>query len=302
MTPNDAVNYTIGAMDVILLLVASIQLIRFVRGSKRVMLSFTAKKLFHAVLVLMLLIRSMFFLMLPSINGSGALSKCPAWVLVCWNHWAEFLFIINYYILLVFWIDFYSHLRGQESRWLRRRRIFIVLSTTAVLLANVVLTLASAAVSYVYSSALRTQSVLTLVDASWALFGAALFLMMACGFLVYGVRLHNELKQHVALGIKLRHSGATPILLIGAICTLCFSARAAVNVYSASVSLDDVVDGNPSETKDFNLPWWVTDLFYSFTEVLPSALMIVLLGNLPQSQPVVRHRDFQVQQGAYHRY
>ena len=249
---NNIVDYVLGGVDVVLLLVAVIQLVRLVRGSKALSLNFTAKKAFHAVIVALLLIRAPFFILLPLIDpGFSCTGGFPTWVLVSWNHLAETLFVAAYFILLLFWADFHSLLIGQNISFLKRRFWIIVAFTAGMGLVNICLLGLSAVFYYFASSCFKAEENVTIIDNTWALLNAACFLAMSCGFAFYGYRLHYEMKQHIALGIKLRETGAKPIVVIGCFCTLCFLGRAFVNCYSVYLSISDW----PDQSNNFNLAW-----------------------------------------------
>lgn len=274
------VDYVLGGTMGVLFILAILQLVQIMIDTKGQPMAFAAKKMFHFVIVVLLAVRAPFFIVVPLVADDSGCAYL--WLMISWNHIAETLFVSAYFILLLFWADFLSMLTGRGAHFLRQRFWFIVLFSSLIIVLVVTLCILSAVATYSNSSNCHViQSDLVTIDSTWELINDTWFLAMACGFAYYGYQLHYEMTQHMALGIKMKDTGLRSIVTIGVICTLCFLLQCGTGIYSTTIQLI-----GKQEASNFNLPWWGTLLFYSFSEILPTILMLILLGHLPKRSSV----------------
>jgi hypothetical protein len=288
------VNYVLGSVFAVLFCVACVQLIRLFRGTKTPC-SFAAKKIFHAILVLVLAVRAPFFIMFPQFEF---FPQTVLWVLLAWNHLAETLFVSAYFILLLFWVDFLSMLTGKDSQFFARRFWLIALFVTAIVLMNIGLLVVGPILSLPGRPEKQFTQDLADWDAIWELLNCAWFVAMSFGFAYYGYKLYHEMVQHNALGIKLKGTGARSIITIGVLCTACFLLQAVAGVISSIQEIILVHRKSTSELTSFTFPWWGVLIYYSYSEILPTILMLILLGHLPKKTSIY-HRGVSTTLGTF---
>mmetsp|Transcript_13558 Transcript_13558/g.40903 ORF Transcript_13558/g.40903 Transcript_13558/m.40903 type:complete len:333 (-) Transcript_13558:110-1108(-) len=285
-------NYFLGALEAVLCVVAAIQLTRLVIHARAVGQRCLAKKAFHTIVVAVMLLRFPFFLMLPTMvheemENSGSDSGASVWVVVLWNHSAETLFFLSYFIVLLFWADFYSHLCGQDTRFFSHHRIEIAAFVAGILATNLgLLILVFALPRY-----------LGQIDAAWEVFSSALFVLAALGFAVYALLLYHWIGRRVegmvAINSPKRRSQGIRIGVIGSLVTLCFLLRAALGCYSVwSLAQDGF-----AESFRWSGSWYGAFILFLCTEILPTALMMWLLRAMPKAPRVERQGVYEHEYG-----
>eukprot|EP00002_Diphylleia_rotans_P031318 TRINITY_DN6505_c0_g3_i2.p1 TRINITY_DN6505_c0_g3~~TRINITY_DN6505_c0_g3_i2.p1 ORF type:complete len:307 (-),score=43.73 TRINITY_DN6505_c0_g3_i2:571-1491(-) len=239
-----------------------------------------SQKVFHGLLLISFLLRSVFFAIIPS-EEDGDLSV-PETVSFVLNMLPAFLYYSAYTILILYWAEVYHNtiltystdyeaIRSSPksktaSCWGFGDEDETRFSSTSIFLrVNAVVYFLFLILAIMFASSAELRD--TVWDVSLT-FSASICLLTAFGFLIYGHRQYNMLGQ---LPVKsgFRSSQLHKVLWVTIICTTCFSIRALIIIWSALI---DPLTSN----------WAVIFAFYFLLEQVPACLMLFLLRKLPR--------------------
>jgi hypothetical protein len=220
----NALFYVLGGSASIVSIFVVVQLITLCGISKETGLRYEGKRLFHGVLFGSLIGRAFFCFVYPSI---GLLPSYPWIFLFVWtNHSLEMVFFFAFFLLVTFWSDLITSLRGPGScataGCLRGGLIGFTAFVAAIVASFLGLMLG------------RPEQVL-LLDAIYAGIVNLLSIAVAFLFLVLGVvlfRLLRRTDQLLTVAVEKKKSMAKTVFFVTALCTLCFAFRVGVSIYS----------------------------------------------------------------------
>ncbi len=231
--------------------------------SRETGLKYSGKRLFHWVLGGSLLGRAFFFFVSPSIN---LLPSFPWVYMYVWlNHTLEILFFFAFFLLLSFWSDLISSLKGPGSpltpTCLKWGLIAFIFSLCAI-------------VALALGLMLGYPDQILLLDAYFAGLVNLLSIMAAILFLVCGIilwRLLRKTDQLLSVNVEKKKQFGRTVALVTALCTACFLFRVGVSIYSIAQ------EWNGSGTQCFDVPAAIFFLYFFLPEVLGSSLFLFLL-------------------------
>jgi Flp pilus assembly pilin Flp len=234
-------------------LVAAIQLIRIQMRVPEY--GWTTQKVFHLLNFLVASLRLGVFACWQKVQMAD-----PPVVQAVLTDLPGLLFFSTYTLLVLFWAEIYHQARSLPTSKLRP--IFVT--------ANAVVYLVQAGL-WVFTS-VATGEAVEVGRIAGCVFLAIVSIAAALGFLVYGGRLFLMLRRFPVESRgrtkKLREVGFVTV-----ICATCFTVRAVIVAWSAL------------DKQDADLDVWQHPLldiiYYSFVEIVPSALVLFILRKLP---------------------
>eukprot|EP01104_Vermistella_antarctica_P008084 TRINITY_DN2026_c0_g1_i1.p1 TRINITY_DN2026_c0_g1~~TRINITY_DN2026_c0_g1_i1.p1 ORF type:complete len:384 (+),score=87.82 TRINITY_DN2026_c0_g1_i1:324-1475(+) len=276
-TGDTITTYILGGVDALLFFMALSLLLRIHVISNETQLKFVCKKVFHTIIALAMLTRSVFFFLYPTFVADPDIRPN---LISFWNHSGEFLIFLAYFMLLLFWADFYHHtVHGRNANFFYSSRY--VLGVMVVIFVAMFAAFAVLEFWLCRDSWSCTQT----LDASAAAVIAGLFVLTACGFVVYGYRLFSQLNNFLMPSTKTQ-SQAKKVATVAVICTVCFTIRAALTL----LAIDQY---QQVDQKRWDLSWYFLALFVGGTECTPTFLILLLLFKLPtwraQTDPSSAH-------------
>jgi len=185
---------------------------------------------------------------------------------ILWVQTGDFLFFMAYFMLLLFWADFYYRVDGSSKGVFSKFRIPIAIAVSALGLFYVCI----AILSIVFC---KMDNQAEMVDEVSSTTLSFFFFVVGIAFLYFGIRLTIVLQKFRLLNRK--KSQTRKVVGVAVLCTLCFVARASVVMFTVVKS---IISFNKQE---FNAPWEVSLAFFLLLEALPIALMLFLLRKLP---------------------
>jgi hypothetical protein len=273
----DVLYYLLGGFNVFVLLCDVWQLARLMGISRETGLKYNGKRLFHWVLGASLLLRAFFFFASPSLCllPSYPWSSLYVWV----NHTDEVLFFFAFFLLLSFWTDLITSLKGPGSPLTPACLKWSLVAFIIVL---------AAALSAALAVLLVMPQYVLLIDAFFAGLVDVLSILAAILFLVLGVILYRLLRktdQLLTVNVEKKKSMAKTVFLVTALCSVCFIFRVIVSIYSITQEF------NGSGTNSFDVPPAIVFLYFFLPEIVGSSLMLFLLRvpNAGPKRPPIQH-------------
>jgi len=268
----------LGGVDMVVFIAALLMFVRILRNEKEAYESvnsqegevtssprkkLSGKKLFHGIIVLFLLVRGTFFLANPFYINSEAEFYSDS-MDVAWKQLGSLLFFLAYFFLLLFWADFYYRVSRSHIR------VFSTLRTPLLIFLAL---LGGLVIAYcVVAVALEMPSnTAGLFDDVSACVIASLSLMVAVGFLYYGIRLVAVLRGYSSLSLR-KQTQTRKVVAVAVGCTLCFSFQAIFILYSAALQIE-----RGTYSKEWDVNNYVVFLFFFCLETLPVVSMLYLL-------------------------
>ncbi|KYR01257.1 hypothetical protein DLAC_02377 [Tieghemostelium lacteum] len=301
------INYVLGIIDACLFFWALFQLIRIYIYSKKGLKNLKPKLIFHLIIAISMLVRSGFFFCLPTFNQDP--SKYFTISLI-WFDLSSMLIFAGYGCLLLFWMELYSRFSkpysSREDFWCKWKPYIVVFS----------LVLGSAIVVWLCLLIFWAKKPLDKVILDYISEGtiSGLFLLAGFGFLCFGILLFLSFKKLNRMSDSIQSGSATHKLslqkrppppeairaaVVGAVCTVCFCIRSIITLYSitkqiqidknmtdSSDSTDHHTNNNDSQdiiTTKFNLDWEMQLIYFFFTEILPTILMMFRLRKMSKN-------------------
>mmetsp|Transcript_5518 Transcript_5518/g.20122 ORF Transcript_5518/g.20122 Transcript_5518/m.20122 type:complete len:280 (+) Transcript_5518:394-1233(+) len=248
----DIINYSLAGAYGLVALVALVQLVRIQLRVPEY--GWTTQKVFHFLNFLQSSFRAAVFILLR------AIAKTPKVLQFVLVDTPGLLYFSTYTLLILFWAEIYHQARSLPTTYLRP--IFVVIN---------VLVYAVQIGIWIWL-AIPSQKHFQDQYPYCQCFLAGVFILAALGFFVHGGRLFLMLRRFPVESRgrtkKLREVGCVTV-----ICSLCFTGRAAFIIY-------DAVAGNRLDLDTIDHP--ITDaIYYGVFEVLPSALVLLILRKLP---------------------
>jgi THH1/TOM1/TOM3 domain len=241
-----------------------------------------AKVVFHVFIAVAMLFRSTFFFMAPAMFEGGSLSTWPLGVIVLWNIAAAELFCAAYCMLLMSWAEFYyvyarRRRLSTEYRW--RMNAAMVCFCVVLLGCTAVFGL------MIFAWAAGDETRLGVVDSAGAIFVSVLLLLVAAGFVIYGALLARRLREMRArapVSVRsVRDAQTIRLGLVAGFTTLCFIGRSTISIYSVIAASTSSAPVSANDSRNFSVSLWLVWFFYFAFELLPTALMLVLMRKMP---------------------
>lgn len=247
-------NYGITAAYGTLALVAAVQLVRIqVRVPEY---GWTTQKVFHLLNCLLCCLRCGVFLFRPQLD-----TVQPAVLKEIFLDLPGLLFFTTYTLLVLFWAEIYHQARSMPTGSLRP--IFAAINVVVYAILGSLWMLST------LSTDPATQSMGYILS---DVFVAAVSLLAAIGFILYGGRLFLML-QKFPIESRGRRKKLQEVGLVTSICAGCFTIRALLVALSA-------LDKEELGLDMFNHPI-LNVLYYTLTEILPAAWVLYILRKLP---------------------
>eukprot|EP01112_Ceratiomyxa_fruticulosa_P020277 TRINITY_DN6866_c0_g1_i1.p1 TRINITY_DN6866_c0_g1~~TRINITY_DN6866_c0_g1_i1.p1 ORF type:complete len:292 (-),score=23.83 TRINITY_DN6866_c0_g1_i1:63-938(-) len=278
--------YVLGVIELLLFFAALFQLARihlYTNDSKRLL----PKKVFHAIIMVTMLLKSLFFFAHPTLETIVKPGSLAFNFFLVWFELSSVFFFLAYFMLLLFWADFYDHLARGPARSSFFHRVRIVLVVFFTILAALVVTLIILAFWW---STDQYISHMFIVDEVSEAIVSVLFLGTGTGFLFYGFRLYFLLKRiRIAPSDGTSSSPPEPhkVTLVATGCTVCFISRAVISLYSMRKSMDSRDDFSLK----FDTPLILEVTYFVVTDILPTILMLVFLRRLPKWNGSTRSKN-----------
>jgi len=285
------VGYTLAFLNLLLFLISMIQFIRILLNERELAVRVKAlslisngtwnpkesfrrqkrwnwKKAFHAIIIVCTLVRGLFFIFQPWYTERDDNISWIDSLYVVWYQWGSALFLAAYFMLLLFWGDFYYQVNGRTDTCFGRMKtilcsfLFIVLCSlsTFVLLA------------FGWAKDGTRMAWLDLISS--AVIGV-LSILISLAFLYYGILLYLGLSKYRVFNAT-KVAQTFKVGSVAFVCTVCFATRASLVLYSLLKAIND-----QSFERNFDLAWFWVLIFFFIFEVLPIALMLFLLRKLP---------------------
>lgn len=245
------VYYTLAALYLIVGVVALVQLIRIQRRVPEY--GWTTQKVFHLLNFVVNIVRAFVFVFRPQVQAlkphvfAAVLLDLPG-----------LLFFTTYTLLVLFWAEIYHQARGLPTENLRPT--FLITNAVIYIIQLVI-----------WGHVLLKPQHYRTIDEISKFFFAAVSLVAAVGFLLYGGRLFLMLHRF-PIESRGRRKKLHEVGFVTAICFVCFLIRAvmiAISGFNQKGDLD-VLD-HPM----LNL------VYYLLVELVPSALVLYILRKLP---------------------
>lgn len=264
----DVQEYTylgIAAAYALVALVAAVQLIRIQMRVPEY--GWTTQKVFHLLNCLVCSLRAGVFFF------HHELDTLPAVARVSLLDTPGLLFFTTYTLLVLFWAEIYHQARSMPTGLLRP--IFATVNVIVYIVLAGLWTL-----SMVSTDAALQQLSYVLSD----VFLAGVSLCAALGFLLYGGRLFLML-QRFPIESRGRRKKLQEVGLVTSICAGCFTVRAILVGFSAMDRQDLELDvsGHPI----------LNALYYSLTEIIPTACVLYILRKLPPKRASLQNGGYQ---------
>eukprot|EP00897_Mesotaenium_endlicherianum_P008407 jgi/Mesen1/7595/ME000395S06756 len=250
----EAQKYTYLSLAALYAIVGLIALVQLIRIQRRVPeYGWTTQKVFHLLNFLVNLARALVFVFRQQVQG-----LTPHVLGLVLLDLPGLLFFTTYTLLVLFWAEIYHQARGLSTEGLRPT----FLSTNAI-----IYVIQIAIWGYVWYNPQHHQ----IVDLISKFFFAAVSLVAAIGFLLYGGRLFLMLRRF-PIESRGRRKKLHEVGFVTAICFICFLVRAAIMAWSGFDKRADLdVLNHPI----------LNAIYYVVVELLPSCLVLFILRKLP---------------------
>lgn len=257
--------YTLSALAFVVALCSFGLLIRLVRSTERSRMP--TRKIFFFLLGLTMLSRCAMWALEPTAHKNFSV----AWdrVYLSWWMWTGSLFNFTFFVLLCAWADFYFLLNpaGTQS--------FIgpySLSTVAVMSFALVLFVECTAITIVDGVWATTVSRQQALHVGTGIFLTCCILAISVAFLIFGGLLVKLLINDSA-GMR----RAVKVGSIALVVSLTFLAKGIFQIIQLTEETQQ-----PTFQNDFALPLVYGFIAYLFFEIIPSALMLLLMQGIPR--------------------
>lgn len=263
-----------GVTELLLFAFASIQLVRVIRSSAETGLKLQAKKVFHGIIASVMLVRGVFLVLVPFFVETSL--SIPLGVFIIWNHGAELLFCIAYFMLLMFWVDFYLHMaRGRDVNFFHQSRHYFRVVFAVVLL---VFSLYACLILFWAGFKGKHWQRRNVLDTAGLAVLTIIIIVIGLAFLFIGLQLYLLLMNYA---VPSHHTitRARKVGIVATAITVCFLARAIVGLFALFNAKRQNAD-----QKGWDVGWVFVTLFFFGTEVIPTVLILFLLRNLPKGQ------------------
>ncbi|GAM23070.1 hypothetical protein SAMD00019534_062450 [Acytostelium subglobosum LB1] len=255
----------------------------YILGHKNLM----PKTIFHAIIALAMLVRSIFFFVQPSIPND-------ALIVIIWYNISTILLFLAYGCLLLFWIELYTRFSKpyMTSRDFWRKWMPFIAGFNALLVA---LTVTWILVLALWAKSNKDR--LNITEQISEGFVSALFLLAGLGFFIFGFLLFWSFKRlgtfaGDTMGPKTpmlmsQQSSAPPeairAAVVGTVCTICFCIRSSVMMYSIR---EAAVDPSVATTGNFQFTWGFELVYFFVTEILPTMMMLFRMRKMKRRKTV----------------
>jgi hypothetical protein len=244
------------------------QLIRLHTSSRMPLLMWSRQKNFLALLLFVDTGRFLYFALTPWFQQSFNVESLDlAWI---WglDQLCTLVFMSTFASLVLFWVEIIYHAKYHERSTLLRP-VFFAINVVVYVLVSALVGLMVVEKQQPKSAAQKAKiDLFNLIDHS---FYAAVSLILAVLFVVFGVRLFSLLKSN-----PIRSQGRTAKLReVGSITPICatsFTLRALMRLLMALVPVYDL---------GLQKQWWYVLIFYVVSEVLPALLVLYVLRKMP---------------------
>jgi hypothetical protein len=236
-------------------------------GKKRFFFIFLFFSSLLAFVGFSLLGRAVFFFLSPWIPS---FPKDPTIQIYIWfNHSLEVLFFFAFFMLLIFWMDLITSLRGPGSGPSPTcQKVSLIVFIT--FLVGVVLGFGGLFLGWSQGK----EAKILYLDSYFAGLVSVLSVMVSVMFLIFGLILYRLLRKHdqlLTVNVEKKKQMARNIFIVTALCIVCFGFRVIVTIYSLTQEwTGDGVCG-------FDVPPTVFFLYFFLPEIAGSSLMLVLL-------------------------
>ncbi|GAQ91786.1 tobamovirus multiplication protein [Klebsormidium nitens] len=236
------------------LLIGLVALVQLIRIQLRVPeYGWTTQKVFHLLNFIVNTVRALSFIWRPAV---AQMKPQVAGAIVM--DLPGLLFFTTYTLLVLFWAEIYHQARSLPTDNLRPA---FLITNAAVYVVQFLIWV----VMYLEPGLHRE------IDMAAKLFFAVVSLAAASGFLLYGGRLFLMLRRF-PIESKGRRKKLREVGFVTAICFTCFTIRAVMIAWSAfSKEADLDVLNHPI----------LNAIYYTLTEIVPSALVLYILRKLP---------------------
>jgi hypothetical protein len=236
------------------LLIGLVALVQLIRIQLRVPeYGWTTQKVFHLLNFIVNTVRALSFIWRPAV---AQLKPQVAGAIVM--DLPGLLFFTTYTLLVLFWAEIYHQARSLPTDSLRPA---FLITNAAVYAVQLV----------IWVTMFLEPGLHRTIDMVAKLFFALVSLGAAAGFLLYGGRLFLMLRRF-PIESKGRRKKLREVGFVTAICFTCFTIRAVMIAWSAfSKEADLDVLNHPI----------LNAIYYTLTEIVPSALVLYILRKLP---------------------